>query len=80
TANGTAVQIAANHGHVLVVSKADVAAGVDKTYDITGNATHAHSVTLTAADFAKLGTMNMLIMETSTTNAQHSHQITVSCA
>jgi hypothetical protein len=40
--------------HALTVSAADIAAGVDKTYDIKGQATHSHMVTVTAADFATL--------------------------
>lgn len=47
-------QILANHGHRLLVSDADVAAGVDKTYSIQGNALHDHQITITAADFAIL--------------------------
>ena len=84
-ANGTAVQIAQNTGHVLMVSKADVAAGVAKTYDIQGSdSTHTHQVTLSAADMQALQ-KNLRAMETSTAGnaagqAPHTHQITVSCA
>ena len=84
-ANGTAVSIAQNTGHVLLVSKDEVAAGVAKTYDIQGTDTsHTHQVTLTAADFASLQ-KNLRAMETSTAGnaagqAPHTHQITVSCA
>jgi len=79
TANGTTVTIGGNHGHVLVVSKAEVAAGVNQTYDIMGTAAHAHSVTVTAAMFAQLqgGTTQMTV---STTGAQHTHPITIVCA
>ncbi|HEY4244589.1 MAG TPA: hypothetical protein VGM88_32470 [Kofleriaceae bacterium] len=77
--NGTTDVIAANHGHVLTVSKEDVTAGADKTYDIMGTATHTHSVEITAAMFTMLQG-NMTIMTTSSTTAQHSHMITVSCA
>jgi len=76
--NGTNVTIASNHGHVMMVSKGDVAAGVDKTYDITGTASHSHSVTITAALFAKLAT-NMSVMATSTVGNGHTHDITVVC-
>jgi hypothetical protein len=78
-ANGTTVRIAANHGHVLVVSMDDVAAGVDKTYDIMGTAAHTHSVTVTADQFAMLQT-NHTITTTSTVASSHSHGITVMCA
>ena len=79
--NGTTVSIDANHGHVLMVSKADVMAGVDKTYDIMGTAAHTHSVTVTAANFASLASSpNMSIMVTSTVSSAHSHGITILCA
>jgi len=84
-ANGTAVSIAQNTGHVLMVSKDDIAAGVAKTYDIQGtDTTHTHQVTLTAADMQALQ-KNLRAMETSTAGnaagqAPHTHQITVSCA
>lgn len=79
--NGTAVTIEANHGHVLVVTAADVTAGADKTYDITGTAGHTHMVTITAADFAKLqSNANGTVMEVSTVGNAHTHAITVICA
>jgi len=79
TMNGTVSTITANHGHVLLVSKEDVAAGADKTYDITGTANHPHSVTVTAAMFGTLKN-DTAVMTTSTTNANHSHPVTVMCA
>src|SRR5205085_10770360 len=77
-ANGSAATIVANHGHVLAVSKADIAAGVEKTYDITGSANHAHQVTLTAADMAKLQA-NTSIGEVCTLDDGHTHRIVVVC-
>lgn len=71
--------IAGNHGHVLTVTAADAAAGVDKTYDIMGSASHTHSVTITAAMFAMLET-GVTIMTNSTVTASHDHAITVVCA
>jgi hypothetical protein len=79
TANGTKVGISQNTGHILVVSKDDIAAGVDKTYVMTGDPSHTHNVTLTADDFATLK-KNLGIGEVTTVNNGHSHQITVSCA
>jgi hypothetical protein len=79
-ANGAAPPtIAGNHGHVLTVSKADIAAGVAKTYDITGTADHTHHVTISAPNFGTL-TSNMTVSTTSTTDASHSHTITIMCA
>jgi len=77
-ANGTNVSISANHGHVLVVSKDDVAAGTAKTYDIMGTANHNHQVTLTAGNFTTLAANNG-VMTVSTTNSSHSHEITIMC-
>lgn len=79
TLNGTISAIAANHGHVLVVSKADVAAGAAKTYDIRGTADHAHSVTVTTAMFTMLRG-NTAIATTSSADSGHSHMVTVMCA
>lgn len=70
--------IVGNHGHQLVVSAADLDAGVDKTYDITGDALHAHSVTVTAADFATLAGGGSVTL-TSSDGAAHNHSITVTC-
>ncbi len=77
-ANGTSATIAANHGHVLNVTKEDVIAGAAKTYDITGTANHSHSVTLTAADMAALQ-KNLEADEVSTVNLGHDHAIKVVC-
>ena len=70
--------IGTNHGHTITVSLADVNAGVDKTYDITGTSPHAHMVTVTAADFTaiKAGTTRMV---TSTSGGGHTHAVTVMC-
>jgi len=70
--------IGTNHGHTITVSLADVNAGVDKTYDITGSSPHTHMVTVTAADFTaiKAGTTRMV---TSTSGGGHTHAVTVMC-
>lgn len=78
-ASGCSADIVGNHSHVLNVSEADIAAGVDKTYDIQGGAGHAHSVTVTAAHFASLGDGGSVSL-TSTNALGHEHSITVSCA
>ena len=77
--NGTTVSIAANHGHVLVVAKADVTAGVAKTYDIMGTADHTHSVTVSVSNFASLMTNHAISVQSTVTSA-HQHSITVICA
>lgn len=81
TMNGTAVNIVGNHGHVLMVSKADIAAAADKTYDITGTSPHAHSVTVTAANFATLASnQSVSLNSTSGGSPAHTHSILVMCA
>src|SRR5687767_13662620 len=76
--NGTSVTIGTDHGHVLVVTASDVAAGVEKTYDISGTAGHAHMVTISAANFATLqSNANGSVMVTSTVGAAHTHSITI---
>jgi hypothetical protein len=76
---GTQVTIGDNHGHILVVSEADIAAGGNKSYDIQGTSDHPHTVTLSADDFAALGANNA-IMTTSTFDDGHDHSILVACA
>jgi hypothetical protein len=79
--NGTTAQVSSNHGHAITVSMADVMAGVDKTYDIMGTATHTHSVTVTAANFASLmNNPDGSVMVTSTTANAHQHTVTLLCA
>lgn len=77
--NGTNTNIAANHGHTLTVSVADVSAGNEKTYNIAGSAGHAHEVTVTAANFSTLAN-NQQVVVSSTTENGHTHSVTISCA
>jgi len=77
--NGTKITISGNHGHILPVSKAEVVASTSKTYDIQGIAGHTHTVTLTSEDFTTLKT-NLSIVIPSTTDAGHTHAITIACA
>lgn len=77
--NGTDSTIGDNHGHVLVVSSRDVAAGADMTYHIQGTSDHDHTVVISAAAFASLQ-QERAIMTTSSTDADHNHSIMVACA
>jgi hypothetical protein len=79
TCGSTLIDIDSNHGHVLIVSAADVAAGIAKSYNIKGTSGHAHTVTITAAMFATLKATGTL-MTSSTENSFHTHDITVTCA
>ncbi len=77
-ANGTTAAISSNHGHVLAVSAADVEAGTEKTYDISGSADHTHMVTLSANHFGMLqGNSSITVQSTSTDD--HTHAVTVNC-
>jgi hypothetical protein len=75
--NATAV-IDSNHGHSLVVSAADVAAGVAKTYSIQGSATHNHEVTLSSVHFTNLKARKEITLESTPTD--HTHPVRVLCA
>jgi hypothetical protein len=77
------VSISTNHGHILAVSKEDVAAGVDKSYDIHGSANHTHTVTVTADKFAALAANNAIMttssLNDSSTFGTHNHVIMIVC-
>ncbi len=47
-------EISNNHGHSLEIPLADIDAGVETTYDASGDSGHCHEVILTAEDFATL--------------------------
>lgn len=70
--------VATNHGHVMSVSTADLMAGAAKTYDIQGSSAHHHTVALTAQNFADLEAGKVVVV-TSSTDAGHSHDVTVTC-
>ncbi len=71
--------ISANHGHTLTVSKADVDAGTEKTYNIAGSSNHSHSVTVSTDDFNVLKN-NQSVSVISTSGNSHTHSVTISCA
>jgi hypothetical protein len=84
--NGVTATILENHPngpHILVVPVEDVAAGVEKTYDIQGNNTgHGHFVTVSADDFADLDAGTVVMLTSSDTGAagmDHTHPVTLSC-
>jgi hypothetical protein len=71
------VLITANHDHMMMVTVADVMAGVDKDYDTQGASDHPHWIRLTAADFTKLktgGTVHKL-----SCNDEHEHEYIINC-
>ena len=78
TCSSTTAQIGTNHGHSASVPATDVAAGVEKTYDIQGTSGHPHTVTITAAMFAMLKA-GQTVTATSSNDAGHTHSVTVRC-
>jgi hypothetical protein len=72
-------RIGRNHGHVFTISAADVIAGVDKTYDLSGTSGHPHAVTVTAADFKNLGA-GQLVRLVSSREGGHIHRLVLECA
>lgn len=75
----SATSISSNHGHSLVVSREDVNAGSEKEYSIQGGSGHSHLITVTAANFNTLST-NQSITVQSSTDDNHTHSVTISCA
>ena len=80
TANGgKAGAITGNHGHSITIPAAHFSAGTDQLYDITGAATHPHTITLTAAQLASLAAGNTVSV-TSSNDEAHTHGVTLVCA
>ena len=77
--NGTNSSIGGNHGHSISVPIADINAGVDKSYNISGSAGHAHNVAVTAANFDALRN-NQPVEITSSSGDGHMHNVTIFCA
>ena len=79
-ANGAnASAITSNHGHTLVVAKADIEAGLEKSYAIQGSSGHNHTIVLTTSNFDTLKSTKTLKVESSR-DSSHTHDVTVSCA
>jgi hypothetical protein len=79
-ANGSsAATISFNHGHSLILSKADVALGGTKTFSIAGGAGHAHTITLVPADFTALKA-GSTVTKVSSNGAGHTHSVSILCA
>ncbi|TKC99576.1 hypothetical protein [Polyangium fumosum] len=72
-------RIGRNHGHAFTIVAADVLAGVDKTYDLTGTSGHPHTVTVTAADFKRIGA-GQIVRLASSREGGHIHRLFLECA
>src|SRR5512144_2956671 len=67
--------ISSNHGHSAVITGAQLTAAGAIKLDITGQATHSHSVDLTAAEVMAIAGGTKTSKESST-DASHSHTVT----
>lgn len=67
--------VAANHGHVAVVTTAQQDAGTAFDLSIQGTAPHNHTLSLTTQDLADLKA-GAQVVKTSSTNSGHSHVVT----
>jgi hypothetical protein len=67
--------ISANHGHVAVITGAQITTGGAITLDIRGTATHAHTLSISQADLTSLRNRQTVTSD-STTDSGHSHTIT----
>ena len=71
--------IANNHGHTMAIRHEDLISGVDHIiYGIQGSSNHSHTVTFTDTMLEKLANGESVVAS-STSEAGHSHQISVSC-
>ncbi len=72
-------RVGRNHGHEILVSFADVQAGVEKTYTLTVAAKHPHTVTLSAGDMKSL-LGGKVVRVKSSTDRGHAHRVVARCA
>jgi len=67
--------VSANHGHTATVKAADITAANVLSLDIMGQATHPHTVSLTASQVQSIGARQRVSV-ISTTNDGHDHTVT----
>jgi hypothetical protein len=67
--------ISANHGHTAAIQGAQISAGTAFSLNITGTATHPHTVDITQGDLMALQN-RQTVTKTSTTDSGHSHMVT----
>jgi hypothetical protein len=75
TPGDVAGTISGNHGHTAVVTAAQITASNAVTLDIRGEATHPHSVALSAAEVGMIGN-GQTVSKTSSNDDGHSHGVT----
>ncbi len=64
-----------NHGHVAVVTGAQLTAGGAVQLNIQGTASHPHTVEITAADITAIKA-NQQVAKSSSTDNSHNHTVT----
>jgi hypothetical protein len=67
--------ISGNHGHTAVITAAQLTAGGAVSLDIMGQATHTHTVSLSAGEVTQIS-QGTQVAKASTTNDGHSHTVT----
>lgn len=77
--DGTKVTITELHPHAMTVSKEDVEAGVEKTYEMNGSG-HTHKFTVTAAMFVTLQGNGTVTGRSAPDTTNHTHAVEISCA
>jgi len=70
------IQVGGKDEHEFIITAADMAAKTEKTYDIHGLASHAHSVTFTPGDFRDLDNGKQVSIQSSVTEG-HTHFVYV---
>lgn len=70
------IQVGGKDEHEFIITAAEMAAKVEKTYDIHGLANHPHSVKFTPADFRDLENGKQVSIQSSVTDG-HSHFVYV---
>ncbi len=67
--------VSANHGHVAIITGAQLTAGGAVNLDIKGTASHTHTVSLSAAEIVSIAA-NHQVSKESTNDSGHSHTVT----
>jgi hypothetical protein len=70
-----AASVAANHGHIAVLTAAQLSAAGALSLDIRGQANHPHTVTLTAAEITQVAS-GARVSKESSQDDQHNHTVT----
>jgi hypothetical protein len=70
-----AASVAANHGHIAVLTAAQLSGGGALTLTITGQSNHPHTVALTAAEVAQIAG-GARVSKESSQDDQHNHTVT----